>query len=323
MTIGFQGYNRVLVATDFSVHADAALRQAIWLARHSGASLTLAHTLPDLRRVVQTASTKARLDLLYGEGDEFQREVRQRSDEKMRHSIVDLNATDIAVKCETLLGDPYVQLTHAVQAEGHDLVMAGTRGRASWEEFFVGSTAKRLIRKCPASVWIVKAEHLGAPKVVLAPTDFSEVSLKSVAQGLWIARQADAQFHLLHVIDSEDVPEDLFSKEPRENTLRQEINEVAKARLETFLDSLPVDRAAVHVHLSWGVPWREVTRMAQHLAADLIALGTVGRGGIQGLLLGNTAEKVLSTCDCSILTVKPDGFVSPIQPACWPLHPEN
>ena len=47
-------------------------------------------------------------------------------------------------------------------------------------------------------------------------------------------------------------------------------------------------------------------------------MGTVGRSGIKGLLLGNTAEKVLGTCDCSILTVKPDGFVSPIDPASWP-----
>jgi hypothetical protein len=44
---------------------------------------------------------------------------------------------------------------------------------------------------------------------------------------------------------------------------------------------------------------------------------------IQGVLLGNTAEKALSTCDCSILAVKPEGFVSPIVPACWPLHPDH
>jgi universal stress protein E len=59
------------------------------------------------------------------------------------------------------------------------------------------------------------------------------------------------------------------------------------------------------------------------VAADVIAMGTVGRSGIRGMLLGNIAEKVLATCDCSILTVKPDDFVSPIQPAFWPLHPEN
>ncbi len=320
MTIAGQGYSRILVATDFSAHADAALKQAVWLARQVGASITLAHTLPDLRRVVHSASTRAKLDLLCGEGEEFEREVRQTSDAKMRRSIGDLNATDLNVTFETLLGEAFVELTHAVQAEGYDLVLAGTRGLAAWEEFFVGSTAKRLIRKCPSSVWIVKAEHVGPPQVVLAPTDFSEVSLKSVAHGLWVARQANAQFHLLHVMDSMDLPEVIFNV-PEGSSLRKEMNEEARTRLEALLDSLSADRSKVQVHLSWGTPWKEVKRMAQHVAADLIAMGTVGRSGIKGLLLGNTAEKVLGTCDCSILTVKPDDFVSPIQPACWPLHP--
>jgi len=40
----------------------------------------------------------------------------------------------------------------------------------------------------------------------------------------------------------------------------------------------------------------------------------VGRNGIEGLLLGNTADKLLNHCDCSVLAVKPDGFVSPITP---------
>jgi nucleotide-binding universal stress UspA family protein len=48
-------------------------------------------------------------------------------------------------------------------------------------------------------------------------------------------------------------------------------------------------------------------------AAVQQAIGTVGRSGVKGMLLGNTAEKVLDTCDCSMLTVKPDGFVSPIE----------
>ena len=50
--------------------------------------------------------------------------------------------------------------------------------------FFVGSTAKRLIRKCPSAVWIVKAEHVQALKVILALSDFSDVSRKAVLKGL-------------------------------------------------------------------------------------------------------------------------------------------
>jgi len=50
-------------------------------------------------------------------------------------------------------------------------------------------------------------------------------------------------------------------------------------------------------------------------------MGTIGRSGVKGVLLGNTAEKVLDASRQSILAVKPDGFVSPILPAFWQLHP--
>ena len=321
MTASEVGYKQILVATDFSPHADAALKQALWLARQTGASVVLAHTLPDLRRAVHSSSYKARLDLLYGEGELLQREIREKSDAKMHRLIADLNAMDLNIKVETLLGEPFVEITHAVQQEGYDLVLTGTRGLAAWEQFFVGSTAKRLIRKCPASVWIAKDEHVGPPRVVLAATDFSEASFKAVEQAKWIAQQANAEFHLLHVVDSMDVPEDVISKIPQGSSLRDEINAEANKRLESIVQSVGAEAIPSRLHLAWGTPWKDVCRTAQNLRADLIALGTVGRSGIKGLLLGNTAEKVLDTCDCSVLTVKPDGFVSPIAPACWPLHP--
>ena len=72
---------------------------------------------------------------------------------------------------------------------------------------------------------------------------------------------------------------------------------------------------------SWGTPWLEIVQEAQRLRTDLLVLGTVGRSGIKGLLLGNTANRVLGTCDCNLLTVKPAGFVSPIEPPFLPLHP--
>jgi len=318
-----QCYQRPLVAADFSPHAEAALKQAVWLARQSGAKLVLAHALPDLRQLMLLSSPEARIDAFLGEGDRFQRKIRQESDTKMRRMVFDLNAIELNVKFETLLGEPFVAIIHAVQQEGYDLVLAGTRGLAAWEQFFVGSTAKRLIRKCPAAVWIVKAEHVGPPKVILAPTDFSDVSRKAVLQGLWIARQAGADFHLLHVIDAGDVPEDAIERIPQGSSIRQKIDEEAKCRLEAFLNLLDADRSEIHSHLSWGTPWKEIGHTAEHLKVDLIAIGTVGRSGIKGVLLGNTAEKVLGTCNCSILTVKPDGFVSPIDPSFWPLHPEE
>ena len=122
--------------------------------------------------------------------------------------------------------------------------------------------------------------------------------------------------HLLHVIDYlTDVPAEVVTKFPPSGPpLRQEINDEAQKHLEAFVASLDTDPAQVHLHLSWGTPWQEVDRLARHLNADVIAIGTVGRSGIKGVLMGNTAEKILATCECSILTVKPADFVSPIAP---------
>lgn len=310
------GYKRILVAIDFSSHSEAAFLQAVWLARTQGASIVLVHTLPDLLKVAHRASALAKLDLLQGEGEIFEREVRQATDEKMRQLIRKHRADDLNIKVETLLGEPFVELIHAVQSEGYDLVLAGTRGMAGWKQFLVGSTASRLIRKCPASVWVVKDEHVGPPKVVLTATDFSTVGWKAVKRGALIAQHANAKIHLLHVIDEGDIPKSLF-----DNASRKEISDSVEKRLYEGLESNGIDREQVNLHLSTGTPWQEVARLSRHLSVDLIAIGTVGRNGIPGLLLGNTAEKVLSTCDCSILAVKPDNFVSPIEPASWPLHP--
>jgi nucleotide-binding universal stress UspA family protein len=53
--------------------------------------------------------------------------------------------------------------------------------------------------------------------------------------------------------------------------------------------------------------------LAESFEADLVVIGTVGRTGIPGLLIGNTAEEILNSVDCSVVTLKPEGFETPIQ----------
>jgi universal stress protein E len=67
------------------------------------------------------------------------------------------------------------------------------------------------------------------------------------------------------------------------------------------------------VHLLRGEPAEVITDFAANKGIDLIVMGTVGRTGIPGFFIGNTAETVLGQVQCSVLTVKPDGFVSPVK----------
>ncbi len=299
------GYRRILIATDFSPSSEAALKQAVWIARRSGAQLVLAHALPDLLGVAHSASADAKLDLLFGQGEKFQREVSQTSLARMRQMIADLGVADLDIRYETLIGKPYVEIPYAVQQQGYDLVVAGTRGFGPFRRIFVGSTAKRLIHRCPCSVWVVKAEHVGPPKAILAATDFSDVSRRAVLEGLWVAREASAKFHLVNVIESLEIPDKILDKFPEGKAFRQHVAEAAKLGFEQFIESLNVDLAKIQVHQTTAIPWDEIGRLATELNIDLIAIGTIGRSGIPGMVLGNTAEKILDTCECSILAVKP------------------
>ncbi len=67
------------------------------------------------------------------------------------------------------------------------------------------------------------------------------------------------------------------------------------------------------IHLRRGSPARIIRSVADEIEADLMVMGTVCRAGAAGFLIGNTAETVLGDITCSILALKPDGFVSPIE----------
>jgi len=81
-----------LVIIDFSSTAETAMKQAIWLARQSGARITLVHSLPDLCRVAASASLRAKLDMANGEDETFQLDILQAADLRMKLMPMALNA---------------------------------------------------------------------------------------------------------------------------------------------------------------------------------------------------------------------------------------
>lgn len=88
---------------------------------------------------------------------------------------------------------------------------------------------------------------------------------------------------------------------------------VAQA-LEVFLRRhLSEDSVRTQTHLIRGEASVVLLRTVRSLEADLLVMGTVARTGIAGLIIGNTAETVLDQVNCSVLAIKPDGFVSPVR----------
>jgi nucleotide-binding universal stress UspA family protein len=143
-----------------------------------------------------------------------------------------------------------------------------------------------------------------ALKHIVVATDFGEAASNALAYGRELARRFDARLHILHVVD------DLAARMMTGTGLlynpgaTEAALEVARKRLNVLVTEqdrreLQVETAAV----AGTAPATEITNYAGQVAADLIVLGTHGRGPIGHMLMGNVAEHVVRSAPCPVLTV--------------------
>ena len=94
--------------------------------------------------------------------------------------------------------------------------------------------------------------------------------------------------------------------------LVREAEAAHKEKLNDLLEGYDLQGMNHRVHIIKGEAGRVIPELAERKRADLIVMGTLSRSGVRGFLIGNTAEKILQKVDYSVLAVKPDGFVTPV-----------
>jgi nucleotide-binding universal stress UspA family protein len=97
------------------------------------------------------------------------------------------------------------------------------------------------------------------------------------------------------------------------NVMEQTAHNEAKRGANLLLASHALKADSPNVHLLHGSPDDVIPYFVSESQTDVVVMGSVGRRGLPGMLLGNTAELLLEKLQCSILVVKPDDFVSPIK----------
>ena len=75
-----------------------------------------------------------------------------------------------------------------------------------------------------------------------------------------------------------------------------------------------MDFANPKIHLAKGWAHEEIPKLAKELNIDAMVMGTVGRIGVPGFIMGNTAETILSQINCSVVAIKPPGFKTNVTP---------
>ena len=310
----------ILVAADFSPHSEAALKRAVAVAKAFGAKVKVAHALEDIREAMAVMRREARWELVAGDINKYQQSLCEDSERKLDAFLKPLADSGVPLAHETRIGTPYIQLVHAVEEQKHDLLFVGTRGDTGLKRLVLGSTARRLLRDCPAPVWVVRPENAGELKTILAAVDFSPASGKALAEAAALASRLQAALHVLYVDESAAALKSAKEQGYLSEVSPRDVNREVAQHLEAFVAEHCIAEhgcaaAKPTLHVAKGVAAKAIAAAAKRLEAKLVVLGTVGRGGLAGLLIGNTAEQVVDTVHCDVLAVKPDGFVSPVLPA--------
>jgi nucleotide-binding universal stress UspA family protein len=137
-------------------------------------------------------------------------------------------------------------------------------------------------------------------KKILVATDFSAHSNLAMDYAATLAKQSGAEIILIHVIES--FP---YSVTDTFNIVdhRRALERTAGTLLENLRQELARKDLSVETQLASGAPYDEILKRSRREKADLIVMGTHGRTGVEHLILGSVAEKVVRLSSCPVMTI--------------------
>ena len=148
---------------------------------------------------------------------------------------------------------------------------------------------------------------------ILLPSDFSDCSAEAARAARRLAEHFGSRVTVLHVLDEPAALDPMFRGEVPLEMLRDRMEQYAREEMKRFLGDHLGGYPEVETRIASGVPYREILRAARETAAALIVIGTHGRTGVEHVIFGSTAEKVVRMAPCPVLTVRQGGkhFVEP------------
>ena len=280
-------FSNILVHVDSRAATHPALDCAADLAKANHGRLTIVDVVPDFGW---------RSRLILGGYERALENVTQGKSKLLKELATPLTQQGIDVTTKLLDGHTSVEIIRLVMKDGHDLVVKSAKGQHSQQTGFFGTTATRLIRKCPCPVLILKSDcprHCGRVVAAVKPAPDDETHAQLNARIIRAARKltSTGEPHVISVwnIYGESILRD-HMQEAEFQELEERTEKHAARNLEQLLEPFGMSAEADNIHLMRGEPGHCIPQFVEQQEADLLVLGSVGRTGVAGLLIGNTAE---------------------------------
>jgi nucleotide-binding universal stress UspA family protein len=322
-----QRFKNILCVIERGDTSELALERAVTLAETNRASLTVVAAIPHMTAGIgMPDGGPITLDL---------QDIMKKENLARLERLIEPYRQRIDIKHRVLLGTSFLEIIREVLREGHDLLIKCPESPEWLERLFTGDDM-HLLRKCPCPIWFIKPHPPGRYQRILAAVDVNDVhphneletrralhkKIMEIAASLSISEFAE-----LHVVTAwEAVGESVlrssaFARQPKDQVdayveevhqhYAQLLDELMRQTAET-LESDTMNYLKPVLYMPKGPACKEVPELAGRLRVDCVVMGTVARTGIRGFFMGNTAETILEQLNCSVLAIKPPGFVTPV-----------
>ena len=292
---------------------DIALVRGLSLSKQNNAKLILMDVIAPSDGILSSydgiVSPKELTDIL----------VTQRT-EQLNSLVKKLSNTGIEASCHVTHGKGFIEVIKAMLSFKADLLIkAANPTNSSFD-----SSDFHLMRKSPQPVWLIKPEKEAATNHVLACIDLSmeredegcQLNRRIVDIAKSLCKFADSKLTVMScwsLYGEQAMRYGAFNRIPEDqihellNREEQEYQNYLNRLVEEVID-IEINRVFVK-----GDPKVLIPQYVNSNNVDIVVMGTIGRTGIAGMLIGNTSETVLQRINSSVITLKPSSFESPVK----------
>jgi nucleotide-binding universal stress UspA family protein len=301
-------FTNILFVTFSHPHTPQALRRVVGLARRDDGRVTVLAVIPPapaLQRMFTPHETSEHIEHVLR--DQLSRDLA----DWVRRATGERDPADVRIRIET--GHPVATVLNAIADEDHDLLAVTSDPGDPAARAII----KRLQRKSSCPVWAIRPSRARKGRVLAAvdtDPDHHGLDHRILSAAAWLTNPGDE----LHIVTAwELLGESTLRASPFIGSDPATVDELHD-RCETehdevlrqLVDEQTFSTDDLHLHVHNGEAAAAIVHLVEHHRVNQLVMGTIGRTGLPGFVIGNTAEQLLTEVDCSILVVKPPGFVS-------------
>lgn len=274
---------RILVPLDFSEESMDALHSAHALAKTTDSEVMLVHVIED--PTAQSFNTMGIVD--YSPMDNvYVVKLMERTKERMDELVNQSEYSDIVLKYRIEVGHAFEKISHVIAEEKSSLIIMGSKGASGISNFFIGSVADKVVRTASCPVITIKGKYdLSKVKSIVFATDLRCEQESIIEELKTMQKHYDAHLHLVKAYDSEWI-----------------LEKDVKSRIDEFAEEFNFDNySTTAVKDSDEVD--AILEFADEIGADMIAMATHQRRGLESLFTGFISKNVVNKSHKPIWTM--------------------